>query len=537
MCSACSARVFSTLFVLFGATALGGCGVLLGIDEFSVSNHAQSADGGTVQAAECTMTRQCIDRAGGSGDAEVIGTRMPTVCVQATGKCVPLPSEDCHVVTGDYANNSAIVIGSLFSTTGAQASTNLARQQSAMLAVEEINAAGGIPMGSTSADGRPLILVSCDESVDLLRAGRHLIDELHVAAIVGPNTSQDTLDLSNKLSIAAHTLLLSPTAVASSIADLLDDGMTWQITPTDVQRAPLTIQQLNELEGRIRQERNRSTVKLGVVYRDDALGQGTRVSLNALAWNGKPLADPVNLGASVRIDPYDFRQPNQQAIVDAYIKFAPDVILLAGPAEVITSVMMPIEQNWPGPKESRPQYLLIESAKVPELLTAVAGNDDLRQRIRGTGITPSPRSVPVNEAFMVSYAARYPGQSAGSSGMGAAYDSTYALAYAMAGLRGAPVTGPNLAQGLHGLGRGGTMVEVQSTQVLAAFRRLAAGEGITAVGTYATLQWTDSGALLGGTLEMWCVANTGGKPNFDSSGLTFDVAAGQPSGRYAQCPP
>lgn len=438
-------------------------------------------------------------------------------------------------MTGDYADDDAITMASLFSTTGAQANTNLARQQSAILAIEEINAAGGIPMGPTSADSRPLVMISCDESVDLLRAGRHLLEELHVPAIVGPNTSQDTLDLSNKLSIAARSLVISPTAVASSIADLLDEGMTWQITPTDVQRAPLTIQQLNALEAGLQKQRNRQVIKLGVVYRDDALGQGTRVSLNMLQFNGKPLTDAINLGDNVRIDAYDFRQPNQQAIVDAYLKFAPDIILLAGTAEVITNVMVPIEQGWTGPKESRPEYLLIESAKVPELLAAVAGNDDLRLRIRGTGVTPGSRSVPVNETFMVSYAARYPGQAAAISGMGAAYDSTYALAYAMASLRGAPITGPNLAQGLRSLSRGGNVVEVQSTKVLAAFRQLAAGEGITALGTFAQLQWTDNGALLGGTLEMWCLASPGGKPAFDRSGLTFDVASGQSFGQYTQC--
>jgi branched-chain amino acid transport system substrate-binding protein len=478
-------------------------------------------------------------RPGGASDAEANGPQMvPRICVKPEGRCVPLLSDDCNLITGDYLHDNAIVIGSLFSTSGAQASTNLARQQSATLAVEEINAAGGIPAGSTSADGRPLVMISCDESMNLLRAARHLVEELKLPAIVGPNTSQDTLDVSNKLTISSHTVVLSPTAVASSIADLLDDGLTWQIIPTDVQRAPLMIQQINALESRLRQERNRQEVKLGVVYRDDALGQGTRVSLNALAFNGKPLADAVNLGNNVRIDPYDFRQPDQQAIVDAYLKFAPDIIVLAGTAEAITNVMIPLEHGWVGPNESRPQYVLIDSVKVPELLAAVAGNDDLRQRIRGTGVTPGPRSIAVNETFMVSYGTRYPGLPTTISGMGPTYDSTYSIAYAIASLRGSAITGPNVALGLRNLGRGGgTVVEVQSTKILAAFRKLSAGEAITAIGTFATLQWTDSGAVLGGTIEMWCIANPNGKPTFAQSGLTFDVAVGQSAGQYTQCTP
>jgi ABC-type branched-subunit amino acid transport system substrate-binding protein len=533
-------RVFSTISGLFLATSIGACSAVLGFDEYQVQTASvpPGMDAGPMAvAAECTTNRQCTERASASSDADGGAQVVPSLCIMPAGKCVPVLSEDCLSITGDYLNDKAVLIGSLFSIKGAQASTNLARQQSAMLAVEEINAAGGIPAGATSADGHPLVMVSCDESMNLLRAGQHLVEDLKVPAIVGPNTSQDTLDLSNKLTIAAHTLVLSPTAVASSIADLRDDGLTWQIIPTDVQRAPLMIQQITALETRLRQERSKPTIKLGVVYRDDALGQGTRVSLNALMLNAKPLADSVNLGDNVRIDPYDFRQANQQPLVDAYVRFAPDIIVLAGTAEVITNVMVPLEAAWPGPADSRPQYILIDSAKVPELLTAVMGNDDLRKRIRGTGVTPSPRSIAVNDTFMVSYGARFAGQPANIFGMGPAYDSTYAIAYGIASLRGAAITGPSIAQGLRGLTRGGSYVEVQSTKVLAAFGKLAAGESITAIGTFSTLQWTDNGAILGGTLEMWCIASPNGKPGFDQSGLTFEVAVGQSAGQYTQCAP
>jgi ABC-type branched-subunit amino acid transport system substrate-binding protein len=526
-------QVFSTVFTVFAVITQGACSAVLGFNDFSVN--VDAADGGVLGTPMCTSNRACTEHSGAPMDASNGAVAVPSICLKKTGQCVPLLSDDCNVITGDYLDDSAIVIGSLFSTTGAQASTNLARQQSATLAVEEINAAGGIPSGTTSADARPLVMVSCDESVNLMRAGSHLTTELQVPAIVGPNTSQDTLDVSNKLTIAAGTLVLSPTAVASSIADLLDNGLTWQIIPTDVQRAPLMIQEINTLESRLRADRNRQNIKLSIIYRDDALGQGTRVSLNALMLNGKPLADPINLGSNVRIDPYDFKQPNQQPIVDANVKFAPDIIVLAGPAESVTSVMVPLEQAWQGPLESRPEYVLIDSAKVPELLTAVMGNDDLRRRVRGTGVTPGMRSVTVNDTFQVSYATRYPNSPANIFGMGPAYDSTYAIAYAIASLRGADITGANIGLGLRRLAGGSTSVEVQSTKILAAFRKLTAGEPLTVIGTFATLQWSDNGAILGGTIELWCIANPNGKPTFDQSGLMFDTQSGQSFGKYQQC--
>ena len=123
-----------------------------------------------------------------------------SICVQATHTCVPLKSEDCPTVTGDYKDDDAIIIGSMFAFGGAQASASTAHQNAAALAIHEIRGAGGIP-GGVGGSARPLAMISCDASADLVRAGKHLIDELHVPAIVGPNGSQDTLELSRQLSV------------------------------------------------------------------------------------------------------------------------------------------------------------------------------------------------------------------------------------------------------------------------------------------------------------------------------------------------
>ena len=135
-----------------------------------------------------------------------------------------------------FRSDDAIVIGSLFSTQGAQAATNIARQQSAMLAVTQINSVGGVP----ADDGTPrkLVLVSCNETTDLMRAGDHLVNELDVPAIVGPNTSQDTLDLSGSVSVPGGTVVMSPTAVASSIAALSPGDMSCSAATTSAGRAP-----------------------------------------------------------------------------------------------------------------------------------------------------------------------------------------------------------------------------------------------------------------------------------------------------------
>ncbi len=365
-------------------------------------------------------------------------------------------------------------MGSLFSTKGATAATNLPRQQSAALGIEQINTAGGVPGGSTSADPRPLVMISCDESTDLVRAATHLVEDLHVPAIVGPNTSQDTLDVSTKVTVPGGTVVMSPTGVASSIASLSDNDLTWLMVPSDVQRAPLMINQIGVLETAIKAARPASPapspyVNLGIVFRNDALGIGTRTALNSLKINGQTLANSINLNSHVQIDPYNGADADQQAIVTKYLNFLPDIIVLAGTAEAISKVMVPLEAAWPA-DVTRPNYVLIDSTKVPELLTAVTNNGhDLQLRVRGTGITPGPSGTDTADTytgFQVDYGVRYGGASATISGMGSAHDAAYAIGLALAATRTQEVSGASVAQGLRKLAGGATRLTATGPNVL-----------------------------------------------------------------------
>jgi branched-chain amino acid transport system substrate-binding protein len=460
---------------------------------------------------------------------------MPAICLRAEGRCVELLSEDCNHITGDYRDDDAVLIGTLLSTVGVQSATNLQRQQAAALAVEQINAVGGIPPVAAGGMSRPLVSVSCDEVKNLMRAARHLVEDLHVPAIVGPNTSQDTLDLSEGLTVQSGTVLLTPTAVASSITDLADNDLTWLMVPSDRQRGKLMINQVNQLETELKTG-GKTTVRLAIGYRNDALGLGTVRSLDDLVINGKPLGDPINTGpmGNVIRDGYDAAATDQSALVTRYVEFLPDIVVLAGTAEAITQIMVPLEQRWPA-GTARPSYLLIDSAKVPDLITA-ASNADLRRRVRGTGIRPGPESEAVARAFELDFRAKY-GMLATASGVGPTYDATYAIAYALAASRHLPVKGDSVAKGLRKLTGGSTMVTVGSSTLAGAFSRLGAGENINAIGTFVPFAWDARGAIEGGMIEVWCVGAPGGSPAYMSSGLIYDVKTGMFSGTYKSCNP
>jgi hypothetical protein len=211
--------------------------------------------------------------------------------------------------------------------------------------------------------------------------------------------------------------------------------------------------------------------------------------------------------------------------------------VLAGTAEAVTKVMVPLEAQWTA--TDRPSYVLIDSTKVPELLTAVTNNDDLRSRIRGTGITPGPtgKNTPgeTYNGFQVDYQVRF-NASATISGMGPSHDAAYAIGLALAATADQPVSGKSVAAGLRKLAGGTITLEATGTSVLAAFQKLAAGQQVTEVGTFGMLDWDLNGAVKGGTLEMWCVGGPTTKPAYQSSGLSFDIKSQQESGTYVQCP-
>ncbi len=510
--------VFASLLTL-------SCNSVIGLSDLEVTTETVTPQ----LEGECTTNVECTEKLSAESDGGVI---VPAVCIGEVKHCVPLVNEDCTTITGDYEDDDIIIIGSLFSTTGAQAATNLARQQSAALAVEQINESGGVPSNGDER-ARRLLLVSCDESANLSRATSHLVHDLGVPAIVGPNTSADTLKISSDFTIEAQTLVMTPTGVASSIAALDDDNLVFQMVPTDVQRAGLMISQLNTLEQTIRTTSGKDKVKLGVVYRDDALGIGTRTALNDLTFNSKPLADSVNFQNNVQISPYDPSKPDQAELVASYVEFAPDIIVLAGTAEAITQVLVPLEAAWTAPH--RPLYVGIDSVKVPELLMATTGNDDLRRRVRGTGITPSPESKPAFDAFKIDYGTRYTGSSTTISGMGPSYDAVFSIAFGIAANRAKPVTGPNIVEGFSRLVGGDMQVAVGATKVLAAFRELDAGRNLSAIGTFTRLDWNEFGAVVGATLEMWCIGSSGGKTAYQSSGLTYGIKDGISYGTYADC--
>lgn len=537
----------SVLFsLLFSVAAGSGC---------TVFDHELTAN----SMAGCTTNTECTSM------MSTGGTTVPAVCVHDSAPhCVQLKSQDCVSITGDPTDDNAVLIASLLSTTGAQSATNISRQQAAMLAVQEINSSGGILQSSAPGDARKLVMVSCDEFANFPRVTTHLISELHVTAIVGPNLSQDMLDLTSGKPSAgvpsaamAGTALLSPAAVAAQIAEVQDNGLTYMMAPSDFQRVPLAKERIGELETQLRAARNnKPIIKLAIWYRDDALSYGTLDGLNSLTINGGTLSQQINLG-NARQDGYNISSTDNSAMVASYLAFKPDIIAISGTAEAVTYFVNPLEAAWTTmlPTTPKPYYIATDSTKVPDLLTAVsAAKDDLRIRWSGTGVAPTAESAPVYSAFQTAYGRTFKDamgnpQPATQSGMGPAYDAVYTIALALVGQR--DISGAAIVAGIPKLSTNTAACTSDAAGLVAPcfsisdhartlttnMTMLLNNQPVTEIGTFGRLEWDSKGNKDNGKIEVWCINGVGSKPIFDSSGLNYDVASQTMSGMYTQCAP
>jgi hypothetical protein len=77
---------------------------------------------------------------------------------------------------------------------------------------------------------------------------------------------------------------------------------------------------------------------------------------------------------------------------------------------------------------------------------------------------------------------------------------------------------------------------VGASNILTAFSRLGANENINGIGTFVPFEWDDRGAVVNGTIEVWCIASTGGAPAYQTAKRNYDIKSDMISGTYIPCP-
>lgn len=503
----------------------------------SATVDAGNVEGGTV-TGDCTTTQECVDRLGEF-----------SICEKTKMRCEKLLSTDCSKVYGDYKNDNAIFVGTMFKQ--GDTSGDLGASPDALAAIElafdELkNARGGLPTPG-GGPSRPIVAVECNQTQDAVRAARHLTRDVRVPAILGASTSYVTIQIATQTTIEDGTFLLSPYASSPGLSTLEDKGLVWRTYPSDAFQAAAIPKLVDEIVVNPnfttpRAARPSQTpIRIGVVFKDDTYGQGLRdIILSKLRFNGKSATQNQTDGTLKLFsypntdDPafatYDFTEVATKVITAPF-----DILMILGTSES-ASILSYAESHWSG--DALPYYILPDGVASSSKLSIAIDNivtggtvdsKNIRKRIRGTIINNF--SGPVFDAFSL----RFKGNAINGSN---AYDAAYLLMYAAYASGNKPLTGAGLAEAIGKLQGPGPNVEVGANGLSTAIQALANG-AITLTGTAGDLKYDlTSGDLVAANAAVWCLGvDSQGKARLvQQSGQTYSVTSDALSGTFPDKP-
>lgn len=486
---------------------------------------------GTCQpfVAECTSNAQCLDKHPGE----------PWRCRTDQGRCVALQSTDCDVVLGEDAqlrDDGAIYLGMVLPTSGGDASTGQPMRNSVELARRDFQQLAGLPPVQPGGRRRPLVFVSCTDEFDANRAAAHLADEVGVPAIIGAAFSGVTLGMAQNVTLSRKVLLISPSATSTLITGLPDDGLVWRTSPPDTLQAKAVAGAVAAREAAVRTAfglMGSDALTVAVLNKGDSYGTALADALfETLVFNGMPVS--VQENNVIRCDygnPDDptntMPQTGYTACINQALTRRPHLVIAVGTNEAVTSIMPGIEMGWGAGQ--RPFYVFTDGGKLPELTNYVAaagaGADALRARIVGS--VPGTNNGAFG-LFKQKYNSSFPtGPDVNVFGTAGAYDAAYLLAYAIAGLRDRPITGPNLVTGLRRLVPPAPKIAVGSAAINNAFTALTTTDSnVDFDGASGLLDFDVETGEARSDIQVWAVARgmTAGTYVFADTGLFYDSA-------------
>ena len=367
----------------------------------------------------------------------------------------------------DAETVTPLKIGLLLNFSEGATERAIERQRAFDLAIKHINAAGGV-------FGVPVETVVADSSLNpdvAVEAARQLIENDGVHAIVGPSSSANALPVAERVAGPAGIPLISPSATSPLLTTAADSDYFFRTALADSAQGPVLA----------RVTRERGITNVGVIYRDDAWGQGLADAF-AAAWE-----DEI---AMVVFDP---EQTSVRAAVRQTVsKGAQALVVIAFEEAAKAIVSEALAQGL------YDQFLFGDAAKSPALVRAIGG--DRLGGMYGTAGASDPKSAS-SAAWEEAYAAEY-GTLPAYAYVKETYDATIALA--LAAQAAGSVDGAAIRDRLRDIGSGpGVVVTAGVESIADGLQVLAEGGEVNYEGAATTLDWDENGDLRRGHIGVW----------------------------------
>ncbi len=341
------------------------------------------------------------------------------------------------------------------------------RKRAFDLAIQHINEGGGVL-------GRWVEGISVDATSDpqvAVEEARRLVETAGVHAIVGPNASAAALPIAETVAGPAFIPTISPSATSPRLTDVADGGYFFRNALSDSTQGPVLAQ--------VTQERGFDNV--GLLYRDDAYGQGLAASFKA-SWQGELRTVPV--GAD---QPTYLPELRESASAGAEA-----LVIATSEVQALPIVREALDEG------VYSQFVFGDAAKRTRLVREIGGAR--LGGMYGTAGAPAPDGAATAD-WNASFVAEY-GELPVLTYVKETYDATIALA--LAAQAAGSLDGPAIRDQLRAIGSApGEIVLGTPAGVADGLRLLAEGKEIDYDGAANSLDWDDNGDLRRGYIGTW----------------------------------
>lgn len=398
----------------------------------------------------------------------VVGAVLGVLLLSGAAACASAEYADRVQPAPEAETITPLKIGLLMSFGEGVPERDLVRRRSFELAIKHINAAGGV-------FGRPVEVVIADSTLDpavAVSEARRLVEVEGVHAIVGPGTSANTLPVAEVVAGPARIPIISPSATSPLLTRVADNDFLFRVALSDTAQGPVLA----------RVTRERGFTNVGVIYRDDAWGQGLAAAF-AAAWEGEATV--------VAVDPDQtsfLPELQQTARAGAHA-----LVVITFGDEGIVIVREAIAH------ELYDRFTFGDSLKSPRVVQEIGG--DHLGGMYGTAGAADPAS-PSKAVWEEAYTAEYGGEAPEYGYAKETYDATVALA--LAAQAAGSVDGAAIRDRLRAIGSGpGVVVTAGVESIAAGLQVLAEGGEVNYEGAATTLDWDEHGDLRRGYIGVW----------------------------------
>ena len=366
-----------------------------------------------------------------------------------------------------------IVIAWLADYSGPLAEYGLEMGNGAQLAVDHINAAGGLL-------GRQVVLITGDTNTDPTRAveeARRLVEVEGAVGIAGPVASTTTLPVGESICGPLQVPCVTPAATSPQLSLADDDGFLFRATISDAAQGPV-LAQLAQDQGYQR---------VGVLYRDDPYGQGLAEAF-AASFSGE-----ANL---VSYQPV--AQPSYLAELQRAAEDDAEALVVIAFEEAQVFIREALEQGL------FDEFLFVDGSKSQDLIDAIGG--EYLNGMPGTAQAPGPET-PSLAAWQDAYISAF-GALPALPFVAESYDAAMVL---MLAIEAAGSTdGAAIRDALSIVSSpGGEIVIAGEAGAAAGLAALRSGLDIDYEGAATTLDWNEVGDVTSGYIGIWQYADGG----------------------------